>query len=334
MPKKIEEKQSDPEQIDQSKINETTFSLPSTYSLITAERLLAKFGVSLPQGSISKQIENPSTFYHALMYLPAKRLNINSHIERCRDIQAFGQQKLIHYLFSGEASKPETEPGQNARGVIEQNRQKMVSLGKEFVSWEEGCIERNQVLTENLQDKVLAWQRTVSEVVNDLINFLYENAIEVEQDFADQSFINFLEFSAKLELSVEQIKNYGCAQPTGIVERTVICLVSDSALADKLTLTSIKNMRAEFKVLDDKLNADYDELNGVNQNGKVAVESDIEFIDELSNKLEEHVIYLSKKLFDYYTEYSSDNSLKVDAGDALELGVDPIVADDYKALQI
>lgn len=308
--------------------------LPSTYSLVTAGRLLAGFGVFLSQASIAKQIAKVDTFYHALMFLPANHLVIKVGIERCRDIQAFGQQKLIHYLFSGEASKLDDESGQNARELIEKNRLKMVDISNDFSSWEEGYIEREKKVFDVLQERVLAWKHTVSEVVNDLINCLDTNLIEIEQDFADQVFINVLESSINIELTKQQFKEYKCPNQLGIIEKTVIYLLDSGSNADLLNASTLKKMRPEFKVLDNKLKSDFDELGGINSECKTQIEAEIKTIDEFSEILEEDVIQISKNLFDYYNEYSSDSTLKVDAGDAIELGVDPTVADDYKALQI
>ena len=171
------------EKAQQKKIDDAVYRLPSSFALITGERLLAKMGVSLSQPEISMQIQTPKSYYHALMYLPAKRTQVRSAIERCRDIQAYGQQKLIHYLFSGEASKEDDESGHETRDAIENARQKMVVMGKNFVVWEEGCLETTDSIFDQLKERAQAWQRTIELLVSDLQKCLVGQGINVDKVF-------------------------------------------------------------------------------------------------------------------------------------------------------
>ena len=148
------------------------YRLPSTYSIVTAERLLMKLGIPLNQHIVSKQIQEPHAYYHALLYVPAKRLNISVDIERCRDIQAYGQQKLIHYLFSGEAAKEETEGGQSLRNAIESDRQQLVEMGKDFQEWEDNTVAQTEQAYNELRERAQAWHRTIEEVVLELKSIL------------------------------------------------------------------------------------------------------------------------------------------------------------------
>ena len=173
-----------------------------------------------------------------------------------------------------------------------------LDISNDFSSWEEGYIEREKKVFDVLQERVLAWKHTVSEVVNDLINCLYTNLIEIEQDFADQVFINVLESSINIELTKQQFKEYKCPNQLGIIEKTVIYLLDSGSNADLLNASTLKKMRPEFKVLDNKLKSDFDELGGINSECKTQIEAEIKTIDEFSEILEEDVIQISKNLFD------------------------------------
>lgn len=310
------------------------YRLPSTYSLVTAERLLIKLGISAEQSVVSSQIQHPEAYYHALLYLPAKRLGIAAQTERCRDIQAYGQQKLIHYLFSGEASKGEEEAGHTIREGIELDRQTMVNMGQDFSTWEEGSTARNQQVYDELQERAVAWHRTISEVVKQLMVCLQNESIKGTTKLKQQFIEQLLESSTRLKLTEAQMSKYRCPETVGVVEKTVICLVEKTTEAEKLSKASLKKMRPTFMELDKKMQTDFDTLTGFNKEGSQQVKLDEQFLEDMTKRFENHIVNFSKKLFSYFKEYASDSSLRVDVEAALEQGVDEAVADDYRALHL
>jgi hypothetical protein len=321
--------------IAKQKQEEAIDRLPSSYGLVTADRLLARLGISLSPTQIAEQIQVPETYFHGLMFIPAKRLTIRGEIERCRDIQAYGQQKLIHYLFSGEASKEESEPGQTVREDIESKRQYLVDMGERFTEWEKGCADRTTKIFDELKERTLAWRRTVDMVIDDLKLCLSNNGVEGDEDFYSTLHEHVLECSARLTLSEEQCHLYKVpAEYNGIIEKTVICVVEEKLISNTLNAALINKMRQKFEELDALLKSDCDSLRGFNQSEKQRILEDNNYLADMAENLESHVVAVSQKIFKYYQEYSSDQSLKVDAGDALTQGVDESVADDYKALQI
>lgn len=331
-----------PKQIEEQKAREKkrleyeayVHRLPSTFALVTAQRLLARLGVSLKQESISAQIQQPQTYYHALLYAPAKRTAIQGYVERCRDIQAYGQQKLIHYLFSGEASKQDDETGHEMREQIESFRLHMVDMGKDFIDWEENCSERSENVFNELKERSLAWHRTVKAVLIDLLKTLSgQESITINNKFDRVAYAFLLESSAKIVLSKQQEKQYMTLEKVGIIEKTVIYLAEKSFL-NGLNAESLIKMRDDFLLLDARLQAEYDSLTGFNATAREEAKSDIKTMDDFTEGFEKAIVKISQSLFKYYKEYATDKALKVESGEAFEFGVDEAVADDYRALHV
>lgn len=310
------------------------YRLPSTFALITGQRLLAKLGVGLSQEVLLMQIQQPNTYYHALLYGAAKRLIVQGHIERCRDIQAYGQQKLIHYLFSGEASKEEEDDGHETREIIEKSRVHMVEMGKSFVAFEERCSERTDKVHEALTERVRAWHRTVANVLNELIAYFKTHALNLSYDFAKNAHIQLLESAASITLTAAQIAHYCCPSDinAGIIEKTVIYFSDRDSESFKLTAEQLESMRPFFKTLDLKLKAEYDGLKGFNGSVKESALIDVEKMQEITKAFDKEIVRISQMLFKYYKSFSSDSSLQVEVTEAFEFGVDEAVADDYRAL--
>ena len=330
--KKTKNQAPTPDQLAQKAKEQAILRLPSTYSLVTAERLLARLGVVLSQDKIQYQIQRPQSFYHALMYLPAKHINISLKIDRCRDIQAYGQQKLIHYLFSGEAAKSENERGHSMREAIERDRVHMVEIGKAFMAWEDESYEKKLSVYDEMTERALAWQRTVDDVLMALLTCLDQNQIGINEHFINHAKAHLLESGSRVSLSEVQKENYRTPDPVGIVERTVIYVIEKHSPSDNLTRASVQNMRPTFESLDKKLQADFDSLTGFNHEGNKQVLNDEMEIAKITEGFEQHISKFTKSLFAYYREYATDHSLKVDSNEALEQGVDESIADDYKAL--
>jgi hypothetical protein len=332
MARKKKSKEIEAEQAKRAAYEKAVFRLPSTYSLVTAERLLAKLGVLLSQDIISLQIQRPKSYYHALMYVPAKRINIAVLTDRCRDIQSYGQQKLIHYLFSGEASKPETEPGQSMRENLEEDRQIIVEMAKKFNDWEEAATERSTHVFNELQERALAWMRTVEMVAQEATEYLAGLNIIIDEGFSNSLKYHLAESSVKLKLSETLKTNLKLPEQVGMVEKSVICLAESFNKLDFFDKSSLKSMRPTFEALDKKLQSDFDSLTGFNQEGNQQALMDEEMITQMTQQFEDKIAKVAKNLFNYYKEYATSQDLRVSAQEAFDLGVDATVADDYRAL--
>lgn len=104
----------------------------STYGLITAERILGKYHISLPQPELISAIKSPFSFYHLLLKIPLKNVLNGIVLQQAGDYHIYAQKLFIDYLLSGESGKSEETPGALTRESMEMERQKLVTLGEDF----------------------------------------------------------------------------------------------------------------------------------------------------------------------------------------------------------
>lgn len=320
------------QEAEQKAQREAVYQLPSTYGVVTAERLLAKLGVVISQASTTELIQQPQAYLHALLYAPAKRMMIDVDTERCRDIQAYGQQKLIHYLFSGEASKPEEEAGQSMRETIEQNRLHMVEMGKTLTEWREQNETHTKSVFDELTERAAAWLRTVEEVMACLLPMLQEQSLLLEGALYEDFKLNLQESSALVSIDEQTQQALTLPEKLGPIEKALVGAFAKHQQLETLTASLLQTMRPQFQELDKKLLSHFDDLTGFNQAQSERYLKDSKFINDMAEKFENHISKIVRALFEYYKEYASDAELKVDVDQAFEQGVDESVADDYRAL--
>lgn len=104
----------------------------STYGLITAERILGKYHIKLPQTELISAIKSSFSFYHLLLKIPLKNVLNGIVLQQAGDYHVYAQKLFIDYLLSGESGKPETSPGALTRESLEVEREQLVALGEHF----------------------------------------------------------------------------------------------------------------------------------------------------------------------------------------------------------
>lgn len=104
----------------------------STYGFITAERILGTYQINLPQDELLQAIKNPNSFYHLLLQVPLKNVLNGIIIQQAYDYHVYVQKLFIDYLLSGETTKGEEAQGALTRESLENERQKLVTLGEDF----------------------------------------------------------------------------------------------------------------------------------------------------------------------------------------------------------
>ncbi|MCC5015976.1 MULTISPECIES: hypothetical protein [unclassified Legionella] len=104
----------------------------STYGLITAERILEKCKIKLPQEDLFAAVKNPNNFYHRLLRVPMKNVFNGIILQQAHDYQVYAQKLFVDYLLSGETAKDEESPGGLTRDDLEAMRKKLVEMGDEF----------------------------------------------------------------------------------------------------------------------------------------------------------------------------------------------------------
>lgn len=104
----------------------------STYGLITAERILGKYSITLPQDELLEAITTPLSFYRYLLQIPLKNVLNGIVLQQASDYHIYAQKLFIDYLLSGESSKEPDSQGAGTRESLEDERQQLVQLGDEF----------------------------------------------------------------------------------------------------------------------------------------------------------------------------------------------------------
>lgn len=141
----------------------------STYGFITAERILEKYHIKLPQGVLSTAIKNPFTFYYRILQIPIKNVLNGIVLQQASDYHVYAQKLFIDYLLSGESAKGEETQGALTRQNLEEERKKLVELGDEFHQLQthhHSVIASSQKALINLSQE---WHRLHKNTVNSLL---------------------------------------------------------------------------------------------------------------------------------------------------------------------
>jgi flagellar biosynthesis/type III secretory pathway protein FliH len=144
----------------------------STYSVITAEQLLERYGVKLQRDELATALKDPNNFYHRLLRLPLKNVFNGIILQQAQEYRVFAQKSFIDYLLSGEASKPEEAAGGPVRDNLEEERKALVKKGEEFHKTESA---RNTLIAES--------QQSLLQQSKELQKTLVEMAKEIKKDF-------------------------------------------------------------------------------------------------------------------------------------------------------
>jgi hypothetical protein len=104
----------------------------STYGLITAERILGKYQITLPQDTLLAVINKSSSFFHRLIQVPLKNVLNGIILQQAEDYHVYGQKLLIDYVLSASGEAGEDSPGGFTRESLEEERHKVMQLGEDF----------------------------------------------------------------------------------------------------------------------------------------------------------------------------------------------------------
>lgn len=150
----------------------------STYSIITAERVLGKFQIKLPANRLMVAIRTPFSFYHQILEVPLKNILNGIVMQQSNDYHLYVQKILIDYLLSGESSKdPETQ-GALTRKSIEDERELMTTLADNFLKFQ----KRHSTLIANSQAFLIKiaknWNNEFEIVINKINSLLKKASLE------------------------------------------------------------------------------------------------------------------------------------------------------------
>ncbi len=106
----------------------------STYGVITAERILGRYQLSLPQKELLTALKSPFSFYHRILQIPLKNVLNGIVLQQANDYHVYIQKLFIDYLLSGESGKDEASQGASLRESIDIERNQLVTDGEEYHS--------------------------------------------------------------------------------------------------------------------------------------------------------------------------------------------------------
>lgn len=103
----------------------------ATYGTLTAERILARFGIHLEQATLSTAVNNPHSLYYELLRVPFKNTLNGIVYQQAYDYQVYAQKLFIDYLLSGKANKEDSAAGMNqSEEALEEARQQLMTMGE------------------------------------------------------------------------------------------------------------------------------------------------------------------------------------------------------------
>lgn len=108
----------------------------STYGMLTAERILARFNIHLPSDELVKAAHEPTSIYYQLLRVPLKHVFNGIILQQAYDYQIYAQKLFIDYLLSGEETKESDQPGAIIREDLEKKRTDLIEIGERFQALE------------------------------------------------------------------------------------------------------------------------------------------------------------------------------------------------------
>lgn len=138
----------------------------STYGLITAERILGKYSISLPQDELLATLNSPFSFYHKILQIPLKNVLNGIVLQQASDYHVYVQKLFIDYLLSGETGKDATSQGAAVRESLENERNQLLVLGEEF----QEIKKQQDALIASSQLVLIKLTRKWNEVLNDVVS--------------------------------------------------------------------------------------------------------------------------------------------------------------------
>lgn len=134
----------------------------STYGLLTAERILARFNVHLPHDALIKAIKNPLSMQYTLLLVPLKNVFNGIIFQQAHDYQIYAQKLFVDYLLTGQDAKPSDAPGAMTRADLEQQRLNLIEMGEEFQQQEAA----HKLLIAESQGRLIALSHDLDSGVN------------------------------------------------------------------------------------------------------------------------------------------------------------------------
>lgn len=164
----------------------------STYGLVTADRILNKYKISLKSKELLLAMKTPSSFYRRLLQIALKNVLNGIVLQQANDYNVYIQKLFVDYMLSGESSKDAESPGAGTRESLEEERKKLIGLGDELnqVQYNHENIIANSQAT--LTTLVQEMSTHVEQVVDRLFTLLKSQGIECKKSLVKEGIVNGL----------------------------------------------------------------------------------------------------------------------------------------------
>ena len=143
-------------------------TLFSSYGVVTAERILERYGVKVPHDLLTKAIHKQSSFYYQLLKIPLKNVMNGIILQQASDYYVYLQKLFIDYLLSPEAAKGPEAQGAQTREELEDERKKLEVMNEAF---QRVMLDHNNFIsmTQNILITVTEdWKTVHEQLLNDL----------------------------------------------------------------------------------------------------------------------------------------------------------------------
>ena len=214
--------------------------LLSSYGLMTAERILAKYDIHLSQQAILAVVKNKAYLYHKMLKVPFKHVLNSIIIQQAHDYYVYTQKLYVDYLLSGETGKSEDMPGVSTRELLEEERQHLLSLGDAF----HDLKTENDKLIADSQSHLIHYASSLkiasTQTVKTILELLHPTGITIITiDKALKHALTYADLSTKNSITTLFMESLGLSldnnQKTGVARILVDLVLIINGLDDMLS---------------------------------------------------------------------------------------------------
>jgi len=152
----------------------------STYGILTAERILERFQISLSRDELLQNLKNPESPYHHLLTVPLKNLFNGIMMKQVHDYQVYTQKLFIDYkltvvkVVDENGNEPASSSSEEA---LEIKYSELMQLGKLF---EEKQHAHQQLIAKSQRWLMQQTHKTVFEANTEALNQIQDFGVETE----------------------------------------------------------------------------------------------------------------------------------------------------------
>jgi len=192
--------------VSESPIDMELSAWASTYSLLTAERILGRLNIHLDNDKLIAATKDTRNVYFQLLRAPIKNILNGIILEQAVDYQVYAQKLFVDYLLSGESGKEESSPGANTREDLERERLELVEMGEHF---DELQLAHKSLIAESqayLIEMAKIIKKDTSLMVNDeLKDELVKDELTIYVEKSDVMGINLRDYRSQFYSSILKV---------------------------------------------------------------------------------------------------------------------------------